>query len=185
MIKAAPLYLDALLGPAGCADPLPEGGRASPSDPPAWFDEVARASGLDFVHQSGHGDRYLFPETACGGGALFDMDGDGDLDVYLIQSGRLVEPPEEAIAMSATYQQVIDACNSGDLERAAELETANRPACPEGCTASFEGLRWTLSPDRLTGTLRVERVRADNGCTDVQTPTFKNVEGIWLLDSIK
>jgi len=95
LIKAAPLYLTALLAPAGCADPLPEGGRASPSDPPAWFDEVARASGLDFVHQSGHRVRYLFPETTCGGAALFDMDGDGDLDVYLVQSGRLVEPTEE------------------------------------------------------------------------------------------
>ena len=95
LIKAAPLYLTALLAPAGCADPLPEGGRASPSDPPAWFDEVARASGLDFVHQSGHRVRYLFPETTCGGAALFDMDGDGDLDAYLVQSGRLVDPTEE------------------------------------------------------------------------------------------
>ncbi|MCH8824313.1 MAG: CRTAC1 family protein [Planctomycetes bacterium] len=29
------------------------------------------------------------PEMSCSGGALFDMDGDGDLDVYLVQSGSL------------------------------------------------------------------------------------------------
>ncbi len=96
---------------------------------------------------------------------------------------ELVEPPEEAIAMSATYQQVIDACKAGDLERAAELETANRPACPEGGTASFEILSTTYRNNM--GTLIVERVRADNGNTEVRTLTFKKVEEIWLLDSIK
>ena len=52
-----------------------------------WFEEVARQSGLVFDHQSTHDKRYLLPEINCGGGALFDMDGDGDLDAYLAQSG--------------------------------------------------------------------------------------------------
>ena len=60
-----------------------------------WFDECASARGIDFVHQSGHETgRYLLPESVCGGGALFDMDGDGDLDVYLVQSGPVVADTE-------------------------------------------------------------------------------------------
>ena len=45
--------------------------------------------GLQFVNESGHDEAFLMPETICGGGALFDMDNDGDLDLYLVQSGSL------------------------------------------------------------------------------------------------
>ena len=66
----------------GCSSP------AEVADPAriAWFEEVAEQVGIDFIHQSGHdGQRYLLPESAAGGVALFDMDSDGDLDIYLIQ----------------------------------------------------------------------------------------------------
>jgi hypothetical protein len=55
-----------------------------------WFVEEAAARGLAFRHVSGEDPaRPLFPEIMVGGGALFDMDGDGDLDAYLLQSGAL------------------------------------------------------------------------------------------------
>ena len=57
-----------------------------------WFVDDVKASGVDFVHQSGHRQRYLMPEIMGGGAALFDLDGDGDLDAYLVQSGSLLEP---------------------------------------------------------------------------------------------
>jgi hypothetical protein len=61
--------------------------RATP-----WFEEASTARGIRFVHRSGHRDRYLLPEIMGGGAALFDMDGDGDLDAYLVQSGSVAEP---------------------------------------------------------------------------------------------
>jgi hypothetical protein len=58
-----------------------------------WFEDVAQHAGVDFVHQSGHREHFLLPEIMGGGAALFDMDNDGDLDVYLVQSGSLSARP--------------------------------------------------------------------------------------------
>jgi len=75
----------------GCAPASEDRGApeaASTSGPP-WFEEVAERSGLVFAHHSGHDQRHLFPEIFGGGAALLDIDGDGDLDAYLVQGGSL------------------------------------------------------------------------------------------------
>jgi hypothetical protein len=79
-----------LLGACARESAEPEA-RAAAAGPP-WFEERAEASGLDFVHENGHEERYYMPENVCAGAALFDMDADGDLDAYLVQSGSLERP---------------------------------------------------------------------------------------------
>ena len=56
---------------------------------PAWFTEEAAQRGVDFVHHSGFDGRPMMPEMMGGGVALADLDGDDDLDLYLVQSGRV------------------------------------------------------------------------------------------------
>jgi len=53
------------------------------------FTDIAKQSGLDFVHFNGMSGEYYFPEMTGQGGALIDFDNDGDLDIYLIQGTML------------------------------------------------------------------------------------------------
>lgn len=85
--KHAWLVLTTSIALASSASAQTPDEAAAPARP--WFQEVAVASGIDWTYVSGATEDYWFPEIMGGGVALFDYDGDGDLDVYLVQSGSL------------------------------------------------------------------------------------------------
>lgn len=99
------LFALALLGACGSKELPGEANPAKAPPPPAavgtpssdvasvWFEEVAAASGVDFVHTFGP-QRFWIPEVTGSGVGLFDYDGDGDLDLYALQgSDLLAEAP--------------------------------------------------------------------------------------------
>ena len=78
------------------------------ADPPDLFVEITDAVGLDFVHDAGASGRYLHPEIMAPGCAFLDYDGDGDLDIYLVQAGRAVTETSGAGAPNRLYRQEAD-----------------------------------------------------------------------------
>ena len=87
-----------------------------------WFEEVADRSGIDFVHRSGHADRYLFPEIMAGGVGLLDYDNDGHLDIYFVQGGQLDSPTTSTQGNrlyrnrgDATFEDVTERAGVGDV----------------------------------------------------------------------
>ena len=67
------------------------------------FVESAAPAGLEFTHVNGATGQYYMPEQMGAGVALFDYDNDGDLDVFLVQSGAIDgQLARRAAACSAT-----------------------------------------------------------------------------------
>jgi enediyne biosynthesis protein E4 len=71
---------------------------ARPADAPAWFVDVAAASGVTFHHVNGASDDRHLHEIMSGGGLFFDYDNDGWLDIFLVDGGSLTDPSVAARA---------------------------------------------------------------------------------------
>lgn len=55
------------------------------------FVDWVQEAGIDFIHFNGMTGDLMLPEIVGSGGALFDYDNDGDLDVFIVQ-GAMLDP---------------------------------------------------------------------------------------------
>ena len=78
--------------------------RTLRADPAVPFSDRTRALGIDFRHQRGASAQKHLVETMGSGCALLDYDGDGRLDVLLINGGRTPDSPPFVPRAHALYR---------------------------------------------------------------------------------
>lgn len=83
----------------------------------APFVDVGREVGLDFVHVNGMSGELYFVEMMGAGAALFDYDGDGDVDAYLVQ-GHPLDPgsPPDSTVLDRLYRNDLEVRRDGSRE---------------------------------------------------------------------
>ena len=81
---SAPFFLALLLlgFSVGCGKESPSTGASlATGAPPLWFEDITERVGLHFVQDVEVSGNYKIPEQIGSGGALFDYDNDGNLDL--------------------------------------------------------------------------------------------------------
>ncbi len=100
----------------------------------AWFEDVTDRLGVDFVHDPGKSDSFFMPECVGSGVALFDLDADGRLDLYLIQNAG-----DESSAKNRLYRQGEDG-KFAEISEGSGLDVAGRGMGVAAGDADNDGL---------------------------------------------
>ena len=186
------LIIDALLSvclaqsPQQAAAPGQQEGDSTATE---IFVDATREAGIDFVHFNGmSGERYLC-EMMGPGGALFDYDNDGDLDLYLVQgrmlgpgktlSDAIFPPPDSGPLIDRLYRNDLRKNRSGErrlhFTDVTEQSGIQSPGYGMGVAAGdFDNDGWTDLYVTNFGPNQMFRNNGDGTFTDVTAATGTN-----------
>jgi enediyne biosynthesis protein E4 len=93
---------------------------AAETTSPMQFKDMTAASGIVFQHSDGSSGRHYIVENVASGLALFDYDGDGDIDIYFLcgaalPGARYKTPPRNALYRNEGHWRFTDVTQESGL----------------------------------------------------------------------
>ncbi len=118
--------------------------------PTAWFVDVTDQVGLDFVHDAGDLSRYAMPQIIGSGAALFDFDGDGRLDIYLLTNAGPNSASTNRLFRNmpnGTFQDVTEGSGLGIAghNMGVAIGDVNNDGLPDVLVTQYGGVRLFLN----------------------------------------
>ena len=120
------------LKPKAAARPVPPPDAADPSCDPIQLVDITRAAGLDFEHYNGFSGEYYYVETFGAGAAFLDVNGDGWLDLYLVNGAPLSGERPEPIPANRLYHNT----GAGGFADVTATSGAGHTGYGMGCAAA-------------------------------------------------
>ena len=120
------------LKPKATARSVPPPDTADPSCNPIQLVDITQAAGLDFEHYNGFSGEYYYVETFGSGAAFLDVDGDGWLDLYLVNGAPLSGERPDPIPTNRLYHNT----GAGGFSDVTAVSEAGHTGYGMGCAAA-------------------------------------------------
>ena len=120
------------LKPKATARPVPPPDTTDPSCNPIQLVDITQAAGLDFEHYNGFSGEYYYVETFGSGAAFLDVDGDGWLDLYLVNGAPLSGERPDPIPTNRLYHNT----GAGGFTDVTAVSGAGHTGYGMGCAAA-------------------------------------------------
>jgi hypothetical protein len=140
------------------------------------FTNIASQAGINFKHQNGASPQKFMPETMGGGALIFDYDGDGWPDIFLVNGGSFVDTRAAAAARHGLYR------NNGNgtfTDKSANSGIGVAGYAMGVCSADYDNDGW---PDLyVTGvtTNKLYRNSGSGSFLDVTAKSGAGGSGVW------
>ena len=150
----------------------------------AVFVDKTKDTGLEFTHINGATGELLLPEVIGSGGAVFDYDNDGDLDVFAVQGSTLRSGPSGSAHVPSTRSRLYrnDRGLNGDARLRFTDVTERSGLVADGygmgaATGDFDNDGWIDLYVTFLGSSRMFRNNGDGTFSDVTVRTRTDLPG--------